>query len=252
MGRHPQARHGAECPPPCGSHLQEKRETSPGGGTAPTLPRQQGGNSSKAKVRPAKPDMNLVKLEATAKAEELKARIRAVKMMSQGISYSQVVQAQAPVHFASAPTLAPAPAPHVVRTALTPDEAIAKFLETIGRLQLRCPSSRWGQTCWPGLSATWSTCPCWPAGVFPSAFKTALIHPVYKGGGKARNDPASYRPVAILRALSKVLETVAKEDLEAYMAVNNILPTSQHGFRRGRSCTTALATSDRPTNVLTK
>jgi hypothetical protein len=30
------------------------------------------------------------------------------------------------------------------------------------------------------------------AGVFPSAFKMALIHPVYKGGGKARNDPASY------------------------------------------------------------
>jgi hypothetical protein len=43
------------------------------------------------------------------------------------------------------------------------------------------------------------------AGVFPSAFKTALIHPVYKGGGKARNDPGSYRPVAILCALSKVL-----------------------------------------------
>jgi hypothetical protein len=81
------------------------------------------------------------------------------------------------------------------------------------------------------------------AGVFPSAFKTALIHPVYKWGGQARNDPALYRPVAILCALSKVLETVAKEDLEAYMAANDILPTSQHGFRRGRSCTTALATA---------
>jgi hypothetical protein len=34
-------------------------------------------------------------------------------------------------------------------------------------------------------------------GVFPSAFKTAIIHPVYKGEGKARNKPASYRPVAI-------------------------------------------------------
>jgi hypothetical protein len=67
--------------------------------------------------------------------------IRAAKMMLQGISYSQVVQAQAPVHIAPAPTLAPAsalaPAPLVVRTALTPDKAIAIFLETIGRLQLR-------------------------------------------------------------------------------------------------------------------
>jgi hypothetical protein len=81
------------------------------------------------------------------------------------------------------------------------------------------------------------------AGVFPSAYKTALILPVYKGGGKARGDTHSYRPVAILCTLSKVLETVAKEDLEAYMAANNILPTSQHGFRKGRSCTTAPATA---------
>jgi hypothetical protein len=49
--------------------------------------------------------------------------------------------------------------------------------------------------------------------------------------------------VAILCALSKVLETVAKEDLEAYMKGHNIFPTSQHGFRKGRSCTTALATA---------
>jgi hypothetical protein len=81
------------------------------------------------------------------------------------------------------------------------------------------------------------------AGVFPLAFKTALIHPVYKEDCKARNDPASFRPVAILCALSKVLETMAKEDLEAHMVANNILPTSQHGFRRGRSCTTALASA---------
>jgi hypothetical protein len=63
---------------------------------------------SKAKVRPAKPDTKLTNLEATAMAEELKARIRAAKMMSQGVSYSQVVQAQAPVYVAQAPTSAPA------------------------------------------------------------------------------------------------------------------------------------------------
>jgi hypothetical protein len=52
-----------------------------------------------------------------------------------------------------------------------------------------------------------------------------------------------YPQVAILCAMSKVLETVAKEDLEAFMKANNILPTSQHGFRKGRLCTTALATA---------
>jgi carbonic anhydrase len=43
--------------------------------------------------------------------------------------------------------------------------------------------------------------------------------------------------------MSKVLKTVAKEDLEAFMKANNTLPASQHGFRKGRSCTTALATA---------
>jgi hypothetical protein len=39
------------------------------------------------------------------------------------------------------------------------------------------------------------------AGIFLEAFKITLIHPVYKGEGKAINDPASYRPVAILCAM---------------------------------------------------
>jgi hypothetical protein len=79
--------------------------------------------------------------------------------------------------------------------------------------------------------------------IVPEGFKTALIQPVYKGGGKSRKELASYRPVAILCAMLKVLETVAKEDLEAFMKANNILPASQHCFRKGHSCTTALATA---------
>jgi hypothetical protein len=81
------------------------------------------------------------------------------------------------------------------------------------------------------------------AGIFASAFKTALIHPAYKGGGKARHSPSSYRPVVILCAMSKVLETVAKEDLEAFIKAKNILPPLQNGFRKVRSCTMALATA---------
>jgi hypothetical protein len=91
-------------------------------------------------VRPAKPDTKLAKLEATAMAEELKSRIRAAKMMSQGVLYSQVVQAHAPVNVVPAPTSAPAPAPNpvpprIVRTALTPGETIRILLETVERLQ---------------------------------------------------------------------------------------------------------------------
>jgi len=61
-----------------------------------------------------------------------------------------------------------------------------------------------------------------------------------KGGGKDPKDPASYRPVAVLPALSKVLERVVYWQLEAHLEENNLLPPTQHGFRRGRSTVTAL------------
>jgi hypothetical protein len=52
------------------------------------------GNSSN-NARPAKPDKYLVKLEAEYRAEEIKARIWATKMMSQGMTHSQEVEAPA-------------------------------------------------------------------------------------------------------------------------------------------------------------
>jgi hypothetical protein len=110
-------------------------------------PGGKGNNGSNA--RPAKPDKYLAKLEAEYRAEELKARIRMQKMMSQGFTYSQVVEGPAvPPRWAPAdveprcvnPAPAPAQVPRVVvRTALTPDEAIAIFVETIERLRLQPP-----------------------------------------------------------------------------------------------------------------
>jgi hypothetical protein len=43
--------------------------------------------------------------------------------------------------------------------------------------------------------------------------------------------------------MSKVLETLVKTDLEGFLAATGALPRSQHGFRSGRSCTTALGTA---------
>jgi hypothetical protein len=51
--------------------------------SGPRPPPGSKGNSS-INVRPAKPDKYLVKLKAEYRAEELKARIRATKMMLQG------------------------------------------------------------------------------------------------------------------------------------------------------------------------
>jgi hypothetical protein len=91
-------------------------------------------------VRPAKPDKYLFKLGAEYRAEELKARIRAQKMVV--VEGPAVPPRRAPAHIephvvlarASAP--APAHVPRVIPTALTPEEAIAIFEDTIERLRL--------------------------------------------------------------------------------------------------------------------
>jgi hypothetical protein len=61
-------------------------------------------NISNNNARLAKPDDKyLSRLEAECRAEELKARIRETKMMSQGISYSQMVEGpphRVPAHVA--------------------------------------------------------------------------------------------------------------------------------------------------------
>jgi hypothetical protein len=81
------------------------------------------------------------------------------------------------------------------------------------------------------------------SGVVPSGFKIGCVIPIHKGKGKSTTDPASYRPISILPALSKVLEAVVKSDLEKHLAAVNALPNTQFGFRKGRSSTAAIATS---------
>jgi hypothetical protein len=81
------------------------------------------------------------------------------------------------------------------------------------------------------------------SGTVPDGFKSACVIPIHKGKGKNTADPASYRPVSILPALSKVLEAVVKADLESHLTRVGALPNSQFGFRPGRSCTAALATA---------
>lgn len=81
------------------------------------------------------------------------------------------------------------------------------------------------------------------SGTVPTGFKTGRVIPVHKGKGKDTAAPSSYRPVSILPALSKVLEAVVKEDLEAHLARVDALPNTQFGFRPGRSSTAAIATA---------
>ena len=78
------------------------------------------------------------------------------------------------------------------------------------------------------------------SGTYPTLFKDAIVVPVFKGGRKDREDPASYRPISVLPAISKVLEKVVIDQFLDYLDENNLLPPAQHGFRQGHSTVTAL------------
>ncbi|KAM7307009.1 uncharacterized protein ISCGN_010645 [Ixodes scapularis] len=76
----------------------------------------------------------------------------------------------------------------------------------------------------------------------PDLWKRALVTPIHKGKGRPVNDVSSYRPVSVTSILCRTFERMLNQTLLDYLSVNNILSSSQHGFRPGRSCETALAT----------
>ena len=76
-------------------------------------------------------------------------------------------------------------------------------------------------------------------GIFPSDWKYALVCPAFKGGDK--ENPGQYRPISLLPILSKVLERVVSDQLCAYLAENQLLSDTQHGFRSQLSTQTALS-----------
>uniref|UniRef100_A0A671TXF6 Reverse transcriptase domain-containing protein n=1 Tax=Sparus aurata TaxID=8175 RepID=A0A671TXF6_SPAAU len=77
-------------------------------------------------------------------------------------------------------------------------------------------------------------------GVFPAAFKTAVVKPLLK---KSNLDPdifANYQPVSNLPFLSKILEKLVYIQLNVFLNSNNILEQCQSGFRMNHSTETAL------------
>ena len=77
-------------------------------------------------------------------------------------------------------------------------------------------------------------------GEWPKEWKEAIIAPVLKAG-KPPSEFSSYRPVALLCAVSKLVERVLYDQLSAHIESHGLLPHEQHGCRRGRSVDTALA-----------
>ena len=76
------------------------------------------------------------------------------------------------------------------------------------------------------------------SGVVPPSFKLAAITPVFKSGD--RTTPNNYRPISLTSVFSKVLERIIRKQVSSFIDKKGCLNSTQHGFRSGRSCLSAL------------
>lgn len=72
------------------------------------------------------------------------------------------------------------------------------------------------------------------SGNIPKSWKSQIIIPILKPN-KPPNDVHSYRPIALSNAVSKIAELLVKNRLEWYLESNDLLASTQYGFRKGRS-----------------
>ena len=70
-------------------------------------------------------------------------------------------------------------------------------------------------------------------------FKHAITCPVLKSNS-ASYLPKSYRPISLTSHLIKIFEKIVREAIVKHLIDNDLLPTNQHGFIKGRSTTSQL------------
>ena len=75
-------------------------------------------------------------------------------------------------------------------------------------------------------------------GILPDDWKRANITPIIKKGSKSAVE--NYRPISLTSCVCKVLETIIKVQMTAFLEASNQIMNRQHGFVSGRSCFTNL------------
>jgi retron-type reverse transcriptase len=75
------------------------------------------------------------------------------------------------------------------------------------------------------------------SGKFPERWKQSKLVPLHKKGDTHMVE--NYRPVSNLCVISKVIERVVHDQISKHCQKEGIIPTSQHGFQRGKSTLTA-------------
>ena len=75
-------------------------------------------------------------------------------------------------------------------------------------------------------------------GITPPSLKLQYIAPIFKRGDKTL--AANYRPVSLTSNLLKTFERIMRNKIVEHLETNELLPESQHGFRKQRGCLTQL------------
>jgi len=70
-------------------------------------------------------------------------------------------------------------------------------------------------------------------GLLPEKVALCIINPIHKGGD--RSIPANYRPIALTNHLMKIFERILAKAIVKHLEENDVMNSTQHGFRTGRS-----------------
>ena len=76
------------------------------------------------------------------------------------------------------------------------------------------------------------------SGVFPKQLKNAVIKPLFKSKDKMEID--NYRPISLLRVISKIYERIVNNRLMTFLEKHDVLYQRQYGFRKGMSTSDAI------------
>lgn len=79
---------------------------------------------------------------------------------------------------------------------------------------------------------------CIEKGIFPSVLKSARVIPLYKS--KSHKIIDNFRPISLLPLFSKLMEKLMKVRCMEFIQDNNIMYSSQYGFRSGCSTSDAI------------
>ena len=75
---------------------------------------------------------------------------------------------------------------------------------------------------------------------YANKWKLSKLLPLLKSSHLNKLLPSSYRPIAILPTISKLVEKSAQQQLLKFLEDQNLLSSSSHAYRRGYSTTTSL------------